>query len=797
VILNKIPFSEIWCCDFEYQAPDGERPTPLCMVAKEMRTGRLIRLWRDELLRLKSAPFDVGLDVVFTTFYASAELLCFLGLGWPTPERILDLCAEFRLATSGLPTACGHSLLGCLTHYGLDGIAAAEKEQMRALAMRGGSYTPEERTALLSYCQADVDALAKLLPVMPIDLPRALLRGRYMMAAARMEWTGVPIDADLLARLRASWPEIQDRLIAEVDADFHVFDGRSFRAERWAAWLAEHSIPWPRLPSGALSLDKDTFREMGRSYPAVATMGELRHALSDLRLNDLAVGSDGRNRCLLGAFGSRTGRNQPSNSRFIFGPATWLRGLIRPEAGRAIGYLDYEQQEFGIAAALSGDVAMQTAYNSSDPYLRFAAQAGAVPADATKTTHRAEREIFKIVVLAVQYCMGAETLARRLNLSPAHGRELLALHRRTYPRYWAWSDAVETYAMLHGELHTVFGWRVHTGPLVNPRSLRNFPLQAGGGEILRLACCLATESGIDVCAPVHDALLIEADEDQIDGVVEHCRELMEAASAVVLGGFRLRTDAQVIHNPDRYADPRGQKMWSVVNRLLGQIDTSRSLAGGVPATLRPLPNLLFLSLKESNSLNGSLTHDQGHLQRSHQTQVHTSQDDTSLNPTPETSIGREVPERADPDALVGGSGTTSRAVEIAGADRPVAVALGGMYPETDGQVLSSEGANDGDEHGHGESSDSCSGESWFGDCGPLAGPLPGCDDQRSPSVIPPELGTLLNEITDQERRDDLLYRYQERAGIYEFEGGLSRPEAERLALDDLKQQSEVAPCPTS
>src|SRR5262249_26125562 len=96
----------------------------------------------------------------------------------------------------------------------------------------------------------------------------------------------------------------------------------TFSAERWAGYLAHKSIPWPRLESGALALDDDTFREMARAYPVeVAPIRELRHALAQLRLNELAVGADGRNRVLLSAFGSRTGRNQPSNSRFIFGPA--------------------------------------------------------------------------------------------------------------------------------------------------------------------------------------------------------------------------------------------------------------------------------------------------------------------------------------------------------------------------------------------------------------------------------------------------------------------------------------------
>jgi hypothetical protein len=123
--------------------------------------------------------------------------------------------------------------------------------------------------------------------------------------------------------------------------------------------------------------------------------------LSDLRLNDLAVGSDGRNRTILSAFRSRTGRNQPSNTRYIFGPSVWLRGLIKPPPGHAIAHLDWSQQEFGIAAVLSGDQAMQAAYESGDCYLAFAKQAGAVPQDATKHTHGPTRELFKQCSLAL------------------------------------------------------------------------------------------------------------------------------------------------------------------------------------------------------------------------------------------------------------------------------------------------------------------------------------------------------------------------------------------------------------
>ena len=146
-----------------------------------------------------------------------------LSLGWPLPERVVDLFVEFRNTTNGLPKPRGNGLLGALTYFGLDSIESAEKETMRALAMRGGSYDSDERLALLDYCQTDVDALSKLLPMMlpAIDFPRALLRGRYMTAVARMENTGIPIDVDTLASFRRHWDAIKDDLIKyeTIDAE--------------------------------------------------------------------------------------------------------------------------------------------------------------------------------------------------------------------------------------------------------------------------------------------------------------------------------------------------------------------------------------------------------------------------------------------------------------------------------------------------------------------------------------------------------------------------------------------------
>jgi DNA polymerase I len=561
-------FREIVVADFEFTALPGERPVPVCMVAHELRSGRRFRIFQNQFG--PAPPYATGSDVLFVSYYASAELGCYRALGWPIPQRILDLFTEFRDRTNGLWTPSGAGLLGALIYFGFDAMNAAEKKDLQEAIGNGtwqGRYTPQQ---ILDYCETDVVALARLLPAMlpQIDLPHALLRGRYMAAAAAMEWHGTPIDVEMLARLRAGWTDIQDQLITDIDSDYGVYDGRTFKADRFATYLASQDMPWPRLESGRLDLSDDAFRQQAKAYPQISSLRELRSALSDLRLNDPAVGKDGRNRTILSAFRSRTGRNQPSNTKFIFGPSVWLRGLIKPPPGHAVAYVDWRQQEFGIAAALSGDVAMQAAYRSADPYLAFAKQAGAVPADATKTTHGGQRELFKQCVLAVQYGMEVEGLAQRIGQPRAVARVPLRAHHETYRTFWRWSDAAVDTAMLTGSLHTVFGWHVHTGENPNPRSLRNFPMQANGAEMMRLAACLATESGIEVCAPVHDAFLICAPLDRLEQDIAVMRGAMAEASRVVLAGFELTTDVNVVRYPHRYMDSRGAVMWRRVTDLL-------------------------------------------------------------------------------------------------------------------------------------------------------------------------------------------------------------------------------------
>ena len=581
--MDALPYERILSIDFEYEdgGVAGNVPRPVCFVVRDFKTGSLKRYWRDELLSMTVAPFDIGSETLVVAYFAPAEIQCFMALGWPMPENLLDLFPEFRRLTNGQYLAYGKGLVGALRYFDLERFVPAQKDVMRQLIASGGPWSADQETAILDYCQEDVDALEPLFAAMLAHEPwtfellgQALMRGRYTAAVGVMQFNGIPIDLQIYRRLQKNLPAVKSRLIAHVDAAFGVYEAGSFREALFEEYLATHGIAWPRLATGRLKLDRDTFSAMSNRHPRIRPLHELRKTLGEIRKTSLSVGDDGWNRTILSPFSSKTGRNQPSTSKFVFGPSKWFRGLIKPTEGTAVAYLDWGSQEIAIAAALSGDDLLWEAYDSGDPYIAFAIQAGLAPKGATKTSHKAIRDRCKPIVLGVNYGMSAEGAAATAGIHVLEARDLLQKHRETYRKFWKWADENKDRGLLGLPLQTCFGWQIQaTDGVVKANTFLNWPMQAHGAEMMRLACCLAVEREIKLCAPIHDALLIEAPIDRIDEDVATLKQCMADASELVLGQGRVcRVDAEIIRYPDRYMDENGIAMWDQVMGVLDELE---------------------------------------------------------------------------------------------------------------------------------------------------------------------------------------------------------------------------------
>jgi DNA polymerase-1 len=585
-----LPFGEIWVVDTEFYpgaglsngGREGDALTPLCLVALEMRSNRLVRLWQDELGRFP--PYRLDNDVLIIAYANSAEFGFHIACGWKQPACSIDAYIEFRhhvndgRITSGDREKGFYGIGGALRYFGEDGIDTAHKKDMRDRILQRPPFSNQERADILDYCQSDVDALARLVPyIIPTirSLPHAMFRAQFAWVTAQQERRGIPIDP-VLAHLKERWSDIQRELVLELDRQYGCYEFDADGKPHWVKRLfaeyvrRQRMTSWPTYPDGSLDERDQTFREMEGLYPQVKTLRELRYSLSALRLNSLAVGSDNRNRTPLWAYGSKTGRNQPSNAKYIFGPAKWIRFLIVPPPGRVLIHRDYMQQEARIAAIKSGDAALLKACDP-DIYIGIAKQLGFAPPDATPESHKSVRKMFKPVGLGIIYDIGPHALASRIGVSLFESAEILA---RLHAQFHVWEDyaqSVGDHAGLDLEIGTPFGWYMQCPPGIKARTVRNFPIQSTGSEILHVACILAERRGIEIIAPVHDALMAEADLDRAEEVSAALDQVMRDASSIVLQGHELPTDVQIVCPGERYYDDRGEEMWTTVNRLLHKL----------------------------------------------------------------------------------------------------------------------------------------------------------------------------------------------------------------------------------
>jgi DNA polymerase family A len=587
----QLPSREIWAVDGEFYpglglangGVVGDPITPLCLVALEMRSGRIVRLWQDQLGPFP--PYRLDNEAVMFGYMLAAEFGVHAAKGWGEPACAIDAYVEFRhYVNDGAVKSSDrekgfYSIGGALRYFLEDEIDVTRKHDMRERILQGPPFSDQEQRDILNYCEDDVRALARLIPhIVPTIRPplgHAMFRAKHQWATAQQERRGIPLDS-IYTRFRSHWHGLRLGLVTEMDRPFgcyEIVDGKAhWRKQRFADYVRRNGMSWPAYRDGTLDERDQTFREMAGKYPHIEPLRELRYSLSKLRLHELAVGNDHRNRAPLWAYGTKTGRNAPGASQFVFGPAKWLRFLITPPPGRALVHRDFCQQEVRIAAVLSGDSALLEACESGDVYFGVAKQLGFLPDSLNEAERKAVRALFKTVVLGIQYGLGFRSLAVRTGISLFEAGEILARLRAQFYRFVDYAQSVCDHAGLDLAISTPLGWWMQCPPGMNPRTIRNFPIQSTASEILHVACVLAERRGIEVVAPVHDAIMAECRADQAEELSTALDRVMGDAAALMLRGYRLPTDCQLIRSGERYFDDRGEAMWTTVTRLLAKLE---------------------------------------------------------------------------------------------------------------------------------------------------------------------------------------------------------------------------------
>ena len=601
-------FAQIIICDFEFEAADGGRPNPICMVARELLGAtREWRVWEGEFGALP--PFDIGENTLFVCYNAAAEMGCFLALGWPMPARGVDCLVEYRALINETrpklpngqtapspPAGFEHALAAYWFTHASSTIKAEISEDIGNARWRG----KWSREIITIYCANDVDALAKLFVAMlggrvqtffdgavrrqlqPMDVVRAQYRFRYSgPTTARIQWTGLPMDVEnwtlinkqrrglAEAIIRKYDPTLQEDASGNIVGSLYWNNTAKNRwtwgkhgDARFAQLLIERDIPWQRLRSGALDLKESTFKD--HQNPEVQKIHRLRGSMSVLQSNSIRVGPDGRHRCSMLTFKTGTSRNAPRDS--IIASAVWVRSALMAPPGYSLITIDWANQEIAIVAILSGDQELIQAYETGDIYHAFGLAAGVVKEPDPETWRRSpggelQRQMLKAAVLAINYGMGAEALALKVGITVHEAVALLATHHRVYHRFWTWREQYIDTALIRGEMRTIMGWPQRI-VAVNRRAIASFAGQANAAELMRLSACIATEEGIEIGMPVHDQFIAVAPSTEARLVADRLAQIMVDAGAALFGhALTFRSTFNIIPHGQRYTDKRDLETW--------------------------------------------------------------------------------------------------------------------------------------------------------------------------------------------------------------------------------------------
>jgi DNA polymerase I len=183
----------------------------------------------------------------------------------------------------------------------------------------------------------------------------------------------------------------------------------------------------------------------------------------------------------------------------------------------------------------------------------------------------------KTIVLGIGYGMGPYSMAIRAGISVGEACNLLRLHQHTYKRFWQWAENTIATALFTGTMSTKYGWRRQILGNPNVRSIQNWPVQSHGAEMMRAAAIAATDVGLSIAAPVHDALLLLTPLDRLKADVAALHAIMKAAGTTVIG-VPVDTDVKIVMPPNRYMDERGVEMWDKVMALLAAAERKAAAA---------------------------------------------------------------------------------------------------------------------------------------------------------------------------------------------------------------------------
>jgi len=375
---------------------------------------------------------------------------------------------------------------------------------------------------------------------------------------ARMEWIGVALDPDQLARQSA---EIQERL-QDLEAQAHEEAGRSFNLgspkQLQQILFDELELPVVRkTPKGQPSTAEDVLQELSADYalPRLIlehrSLAKLKSTYTD-RLPEKIHPDTGRIHTHYHQAVAATGRLSSADPNLQNIPIRTAEGrrirkaFVAPE-GQVLMAADYSQIELRIMAHLSSDAGLLDAFSKGlDVHRATAAEVFDCEPDQVED---GQRRAAKAINFGLMYGMSGWGLARQLEVGRKEADAYIERYFERYPGVRDYMERTRAGARDTGYVETLFGRRLWLDEIKarNPqrrqaaeRAAINAPMQGSAADIIKRAMIdvdawiQADEVPARLVMQVHDELVLEVERSALDQVREGVTKRMAAAASLAV-----------------------------------------------------------------------------------------------------------------------------------------------------------------------------------------------------------------------------------------------------------------------
>ena len=462
-----------------------------------------------------------------------------------------------------------YALHGGLHGHGMDALSERYLDHspipIKPLLGAGKSAITFDRVSIedaVPYAAEDADITLRLWQTLKPRLHQSRVTRVYetlerplVPVLAEMEMTGIKVDRDTLSRMSNAFAQ----KMAGLEADIHELAGESFNVGS-PKQLGE--IMFDKLgyeggkkgKTGAYATGADVLEDLATIHDLPKRVLDWRQ-LSKLKstytdaLQDHINPETGRVHTSYVIAGANTGRLASTDPNLQNIPVRTedgrrIREAFIAEPGKVLVSLDYSQIELRILAHVAGIDSLKAAFREGqDIHAMTASEMFDVPLDQMTPDIRRQA---KAINFGVIYGISGFGLARNLRIPRSEAQGFIDRYFERFPGIREYMDTTVKFAKDKSRVETLFGRVIHTpeinakGPAAGfaKRAAINAPIQGTAADIIRRAMIRMPQAIAELPAnmllQVHDELLFEVDEDQVDPLVATAKEVMQEASDPVV-----------------------------------------------------------------------------------------------------------------------------------------------------------------------------------------------------------------------------------------------------------------------